>query len=142
MTDRVLPPCVEAGGAAGKGEGGVTLRRHYRAGEMSPEHVRSGGEKRRPGTKGMRHLAMCFFSLRSWTPFSVLSKSDGALEGGGQPRTEGALLLFEFPFFASAVAVCNVARWEQVCGVGGEQCEARLGRREGSGGPNRRRNPQ
>jgi len=88
-------------------------------------------------------MALCFSSLLSWTPFSsVLSKPDGALEGGGQHRTEGALLLFEFPFFASAVTVCNVARNEQVCGVGGEQCESRLGRGKVSRGLSRRRRPQ
>ena len=69
-----------------------------------------------------RHMAVYFSSLLSWTPCSsILSKLDGALEGGGPHGTEGTLLLFEFPSFASAVTVCHVARYEQVCRVGGEQ---------------------
>lgn len=46
------------------------------------------------------------------------------MEGGGPHRTECALLLFEFPFFASAATICNVARCKQVCGVGGKHCRS------------------
>lgn len=101
-TDGVSPPWVEAGRAEGWGGGGMTVRRRYRAGEVSTEHVRSGEDRRMPGTKGGRHMAVCFSSLLSRTPFSLLCSFQArwSIGGGGQHRTGGGALLSEIPFFA------------------------------------------
>ena len=48
-TDRVSLPWVEAGGATGQGGGGMTVKRHYRAGEVSMWGVGSKGEARHLG---------------------------------------------------------------------------------------------
>lgn len=108
---------------------------------LSPRGVGSRGKAR---AKGGVCADVLLLTSVLFPSFSVHHSLEGAVEGGVQHRTGGALLWLEFPFFlAYAVNICNVTKYEEGPrgGVRTEQ-EPRLSRGRTSRGLRKERNLQ